>query len=116
MSKTKQEIRDRAAGDLGILQLNQQLAAQDDARVSAAYDEIYDDLKFNGIATWSSTASVPDRFVPHLAALIAESCLSSYSVSQERFIRIKTASSTARREIKKLSKPTFQSTDDPQDF
>ncbi|NIX00700.1 MAG: hypothetical protein GWN13_21115 [Phycisphaerae bacterium] len=100
---TKAEIRDRAAHDLGILELNQNLQSQDDTRISDAYDEVYAALKRKGQATWASTGSVPDELTPHVAALVAENCLSTYAVSQARFARIKEAARLAGLEIPELT-------------
>lgn len=95
-------IRDRAANDLGLLRLGQALQDQDKTRIESAYDEVYAQLKNEGLATWASTADVPDDLVPHVVALVAQNCLSTYGVSNDRYTRITNSSSSALREIRKL--------------
>jgi hypothetical protein len=113
---TKAEVRNRAANDLGLLRLNQDLQAQDVTRIESGYDEIYAQLKKEGLATWATTAEVPDELVPHVVALVADNCLSTYGVSVERFNRIKTSSIPAMREIRRLNAPHYPSQDEPTDY
>jgi hypothetical protein len=113
---TKAEVRNRAANDLGLLRLNQDLQAQDVTRIEAGYDEVYAQLKKEGLAIWASTAEVPDELVPHMVALVADNCLATYGVSPERFQRIKSSSIPAMREIRKLTAPHYPSLDNPTDY
>ena len=113
---TKAQVRDRAAADLGILRLNQSLQSQDTTRIEAAYDEVYAQLKKDGLAVWASTAAVPDEITPHMAALVADNCLGTYGVSPERFQRIKSASLGAKREIRALVAPDYVSQDEATDY
>jgi hypothetical protein len=117
---TKQQVRDRAANDLGLLRLNQSLQAQDVTRIDAGYDEVYAALKKLGLATWASTAAVPAELVPHVVALVADNCLNTYGVSIDRFKRIKLAAGTdgetAKRAIRELIQPDYASAGDAVDF
>lgn len=117
---TAAEIRDRAANDLGLLRLGQSLQAQDATRIADGYTEIYAQLKKDGLATWASTAEVPDELVPHVVALVCMNCMNTYGVSQERALRILSASGpsgmTAKREIRKLTANHFPSQDEPTDY
>ena len=113
---TKAEVRDRAAGDLGILMLGQTLAAQHATRITSAYEEVYAQLKKDGLATWASTGEVPDELVPHMSALVADSCVLQYGVSPERHARIKAAALEARREIRKYTSPDYPSMEDAVDY
>ena len=117
---TKAQVRDRAAGELGILRLGQSLQHQDKVRIEAAYDEVYEALKDEGLAIWASTAEVPTKLVPHVVALVADNCLNNYGVSIERYNRIKLAAGTdgeiAKRAIRKNITPEYESTDEPTDF
>ena len=119
---TKNEIRDRAAQDLGILRINQSLQAQDDTRIQSAFDEVYADLRKDGLATWPSTGSSPDEITPHVVALVADNCLNTYSVSNDRYIRIKNAAGplgkgeVAKAEIRRLITTDFVSFDNATDF
>ena len=121
MSKTKAQVRNRVGSDyLGILRLGQSLQPQDDDRISAAYDEVYEQLKKDGLATWASTASVPAAIVPHIVALIAQQCQATYSLSLPRqALLLQTAGlngENAKNEIRKLASQDFASQNDPVDF
>ena len=98
---TKQDIRDRAASDLGILRLNQQLQHQDKERIESGYAEVYDSLKIEGLATWPLDGDVPDAVTPYIVALVAKNCLGSYGVSDKRYARIMNAAAEALPEIRK---------------
>ncbi len=113
---TKAELRDRAANDLGLLRLGQSLQAQEVTRIESGFDEVYADLKTDGLNVWASTASCPVELVPHVAALIADNCLNTYSVSGERYKRIKIASSVAKREMRRLITPAHESAEEPTDY
>ena len=108
---TVTEVVDRAANDLGILRLGQTLQAQDSTRITEAYNEVYATLVNEGLATWASTAEVPDELVPHVVALMADNCINVYGLSKERYQRIKGASIPALREIRRLTAPIYVSQD-----
>lgn len=120
MAKTKAEVRDRAATELGRLRLGQSLQHQDKVRIEEAYDEVYADLKDEGLNTWASDASVPDELVPFVSALVALRCTNTYGVSQERLQRIMSVTGVdgnlAKREIRRLVTPAYESMEDPADF
>ena len=117
---TASEIRDRAANDLGLLRLGQSLQSQDSTRITDGYTEVYAKLKKDGLATWASTAEVPDELVPHVVAMVARNCLLTYPASPERYQRIMLAAgpedATALREIRRLSVPDFISQDEATDY
>lgn len=120
MAKTKAEVRDRAASELGRLRLGQSLQHQDKTRIEAAYDEVYADLKVEGLNTWASDASVPDELVPFMSGLVALRCVNTYGVSPERFQRIVAVTGVdgerAKREIRRLVTPRYESAEEPTDF
>ena len=117
MAVTKSEIRDRVASDyLGILQLGQSLQSQDDTRITQAYNEIYEYLKTKGIASWSSTGSVPNDLAPYMTALIAKNCYMTYGVSRDRAARILTDASTAEQTIRELVTVDGVSAEDPTNY
>lgn len=120
MAKTKAQVRDRAAEELGRLRPGQALQSQDDTRISEAYDEVYADLKNEGLNIWPSTGSVPDELVPFVSGLVALRCTGTYGVSQERFQRIISVTgidgNQAKREIRRLVMPAYESMEEPTDF
>lgn len=113
---TKAETRDRAAQDLGRLRVGQSLQDQDKVRIEAAYDEVYDQLKEEGLNTWASDGDCPDAVAPHLAALVADNCLNTYGAPPERYQRIKLAAAVAIREIRRHVTPEWESLEDPTDY
>ncbi len=121
MALTKVQIRDRVANDLGVLPLNQSLPAQHVTRIEQAYDEVYARLKTRGLATWASTASVPNDLCPYVIALVCDNCLNTYSVSVERWSRIKAIAGVkngddAIRAIRELVSPEYVSQENPTDY
>lgn len=110
---TKAEIRKRAAYKLGILTIGQSLASQHQARIDEAYDEVYAQLKEDGLAVWASTAEVPGKLVRHVAALMAENCYDEYGVSEARASRIIAAATVARVKIQELVAEDYASQDEP---
>ena len=110
------EVRDRAANDLGILRLGQSLQSQDSTRITTAYNEVYAQLKEDGIVTWTSTGAIPTHLVPHVASLVADNCLNTYSVSNDRYKRIKAAVLLAMPEIRKFTTQFHASQDNPTDY
>lgn len=117
---TKSEVRNKAASMLGILRLNQSLQDQDATRIEEAYDEVYEDLKKEGIATWASTAEVPTAVVPHMVAYVAYNCLSTYNVPVDKYNRILNKAGlngdNAKREIRRLVNPQYVSQENAVDY
>lgn len=101
---------------LGLLRFGQDLQNQDQVRIEAAFDEVYDDLKDEGLAIWASTAAVPTELVPHMAALVAMNCTEDYGVSDSRYQRIAAKAGVAKREIRRLVTPAFESLEEPADY
>ena len=120
MAKTKNEIRDRAANDLGLLRLGQDLDAQNSTRILAGYDEIYQQLKKDGLAIWASTASVPAEIAPYMIALVALNCVATFGVSDKRVERIVLTAGIdgelAKKQIRKIVTADFVSQDEPVDY
>lgn len=120
MAKTKAEIRDRAANELGKLRLGQSLQHPDKVRIESAYDEVYADLQNEGLNTWALTGKVPDKLVPYVSTLVALHCANTYGLSQARFQRIVAMTGPrgelAKREIRRLVTPAYEGVEDPTDY
>jgi len=116
MASTKAEMRDMAGEELGVKRLHQPMQSQDAARITKSFDQVYAQLKKDGLAIWASTGSAPDEVVPHIVFLIAEGCLGVYGVSNERYNRIVMGANKARREIPKMVKPDYESQDNATDY
>jgi hypothetical protein len=117
---TKADIRQMVGEELGLVPIGQTLEAQDQARIDAAYDYVYDQLREKGLASWASSGSVPDRIVPYVCLLIEEKLLIAYSVPESRMLRVKTSAgeggSLAFLKLAELSVQEYTSTDLPQDY
>ena len=85
---TKSELRDRAAHDLGKIRLDGSLQHQDKVRIEQGYDEVYDELEEEGLATWPIDGPIPNKVVKYVSGLVALNCALTYSLSQERLAAI----------------------------
>lgn len=86
---TKAEVRQRVGEDLGLVPVGQALESQDQTRIDATYGEVYARLAEKGLAAWASTGEVPERLVPNVCLMMEEKLLTSYSVPESRYLRIK---------------------------
>lgn len=110
------EIRNRAAQELGILTLGQDLPANHATRITQGYAEVYAQLKEDGRATWAYSDDVPNEMAQHVVFLIAENCLGTYGVSESRYQRIMMGAQNARREIEKYSVSNYESQEEAVDY
>lgn len=117
---TKAEVRQRVGEDLGLVPVGQALESQDQTRIDATYDETYARIKKNGLAAWASTAEVPDMLVPYFALLMEERLLTSYSIPESRYMRIKTDAGQdgmlAMARISELNAGEYESLDNVRDY
>ncbi len=117
---TKVEMRQRVGEDLALVPIGQSLETQDQVRIDAAYDEVYERLKEKGLATWASTAEVPERLTPYYALMMQERLLVSYSISDTRYQRIKLDAGEngmkALKNLSELSLPVYEDTVENCDF
>jgi hypothetical protein len=113
---TKDEIKNRALQKLGVIGVGQTPQAQDEARMESAYNEVYEDLKNLDLATWSSTGTIPNDLSPHVIFLVAWNAVDDYGVSPARYQRIQLGQSIAKREIRLLITPPYESLEEPSDF
>jgi len=107
---------DQAANELGVLRLGQSLQTADQTYLNQKYDETYAELKNEGLATWISTGSVPDELVSHVTALVCQKCSEVYSLSDNRYQRLSARWNAAKREIRRITTPSYESLEDPKDY
>lgn len=100
MAKTKAQVINRVARKLGRVAVGQNLEADLESVLSDSYDQVYDELDEMNLATWASD-SVPDRYVPHVAALVAADNLEGIPTSRQQAILVVAA--RAKIEISNLT-------------
>ena len=112
------QLRNRAAGMLGRHRSGQAINNQLKTDLDQAYSEVYADLKKDRLTIWSSAANtvIPDDVTPWVAALMAFNATDTYGVSDERFNRIVAKRNIAKREIRRLVTPDYESLSDPTDY
>lgn len=113
---TKAQVKDRALTLLGRKRLGQSAPEAHSTRIGTAFDEVYQDLKDEGLAIWASTAAVPTKLVPHMTALVAINAIDDFGVSDSRYQRITARASVAKREIRRLTTPPYESLEEPVDY
>lgn len=111
-------VRNTAAGLLGKHRLGQAINSGLKTRLDLSYDFVYADLKDRRIVTWAKAANttIPDEVAPHVAALMAFEATSEIGVSRDRMQRIREKEALAVPAIARISKPDYESIDEPQDF
>lgn len=112
---TVDEVKYGALELLGVGQNNVMTASQD-ARMTKSYNRIYAELNETGLATWVVAGIVPDELVPHIESLMAYEAAEAYFVPDGRYARIVNREKVARREIRRLTIPDYESLDEPRDY
>lgn len=117
---TKAEVKNRTLQLLGVLRLGQSAQHQDSTRMETAYQEVYAQLKELSLATWAVAGTIPNSITMWLVALMAHNAIDEYGVSDSRYQRIMRLAGVngenAKKEIKLLTNPAFESLDEPDDF
>lgn len=120
MSLTKEELIQRVGEDLSLVPIGQALENHDVLRIEATYTEVYQRIKKAGKATWAFADEVPDEAVPYVALMVEEKLLTSYSVPESRYNRIKNDAGPngdqALRDLSEASLNDYESINDDVDF
>lgn len=99
---------------MGRLAFAQTPSAKLASDMEQSIDEVYEDLKAEGITTWTKQGDIPDSVVPHVAALAAFN--RAEDISQERYQRVAGMAGRAKREIRRIVTPHYSSAEEPTDF
>ena len=117
---TTAQVLQRVGEEMGIIRVGGTLRAEDNTRITAAYNEVYERLKKEGLATWASTGDVPTQLVPYFCEMVEEKLLKAYPVSNDRYTRIKMeAGENGAKSILSISglvNDDFTTTSDGDDF
>lgn len=117
---TAEELRQRVGENLALVPIGQDLEAQDVARIDAAYAEIYERLKKKGLAVWAFANDIPTHLFPYVSLMMEEKLLTSYSVPDARYQRIKNDAGPdgmmAQAKLAELAFPEYESTSEETDY
>lgn len=110
------QVRENALGLLGAIDIGGSVSTADDNRMSVAYSKVYAEMKDSGLAVWVDTDAVPDKITMHIEALMAYEAMDEYNVSDRIYARVTAKEAKARREIRRLVQPDYESTEQPVDY
>lgn len=117
---TKEQLIQRVGEDLALVPIGQDLEQHDILRIEATYNEVYQRVKDNGYATWLVGGTIPDAVMPYVALMMEEKLLTSYSVPDNRYQRIKTDAGPDGEEALKcladMVTNDYESTSDAMDY
>ena len=116
MSSTKAEIAQQVAERLRVVPIGQTLQSQDRAKLDLHYDQIYNELKVKGLATWSATGSVPTELQGHMSNMVAFDATDVYQVSNDLYARLAASDARSRLYLRELATPATPSMDPVRDF
>jgi len=112
---TVDEVKYSALELLTVAQ-NDTMSAAQSARMDKSYNKVYDELNETGLAIWAVAGVIPDRIASHVETLMAFEASSAYFVPDAAYARIVAKERIARREIRRLTQPDYESVDRPRDF
>ena len=113
---TLDEVKFAALELLGVSQEGVSMDANHSTRMGRSYNKVFKELKDTGLATWVAAGPVPDHLAGHVEALMAMEASSAFYVPDNRYARILSLAKDARRELRRLTIPDFESLDEPVDF
>ena len=113
---TLDEVKFAALELLGVSQEGVSMTANHSTRMGRSYNKVFAELKETGLATWVAAGPVPDSVTEHVEALMAYEAKDAFYVSEKRHARIVAKERVARRELRRLTIPDYESLDEPVDF
>ena len=88
MTKTREELVERALRKLGALPAGQSAAPEDASLVDDEIDPLMQDLSQRGIYQWGDPDEIDDAAFIHLADILANSVARVFGVQQDEGLRI----------------------------
>jgi len=113
---TLDEVKFAALELLGISQEGVAMTPNHSTRMGRSYDKVFKELKETGLATWVEAGPVPDDLAGHVEALMAMEAADAFYVPDKRYARILARAKDARRELRRLTVPDYESLDEPVDY
>lgn len=115
---TKAELRNQVLEYLGKKRIGQGVSNELKIDIEQAIDEVYAELKSESLATWSSTGAIPNDVLHSVKLLVALKRSSGLPV--DRYTRLINDAGQdgyiAKRNIRAIVSPAYQSSEKPTDF
>lgn len=109
---TKQQIRETAAENLGILGEGETLPSYESDDIDQAYIEVFNELQALNLTAWPITGDIPDQYARSIAILVAEARVIKYQKSDQIYNRIRAEKEVALARIRELqAKPKLGQTE-----
>lgn len=106
---TLEDTKHKAGRLLGITAYGRALRADDDLLLAESYRQVYDSLDREGIAIWPENGAIPDRCMPHVAALMAFNVATDKAVSAETYSQVLALQNIAKAGIRRETTPKYES-------
>lgn len=111
---TVTEVKQKAAAKLGFKQ-GEELPADLNQDLQAAYDEAYEELEDLDLVTWAQTSDIPNKVADYVADMIAWKRGDVYA-TPEIMQNVSARYVLAERNIRRALTPRFRSTSEKEDF
>ena len=113
---TKTALKLRALQMLLGVGVGQTASSAQDTLIGTSYDAVPATLKEKTLATWASTADIPDAVASQVTALTAFNVAEAFAVSSQNYERIAAKAMAAEREMRYILTPAYESQEEPDDF
>jgi hypothetical protein len=84
ISKTRVDLIERAASELGVLPSGQQLSDEDSATIGALLDPLLLQLSLDGVVGVADANAIPSEYFLPLARLLANEASPSFGIAYSR--------------------------------
>lgn len=116
MSKTKTIVKQHVAEILGLKTVGQAITQPWEAKLDELWDSAYAKVKRDNINVFSSSGPVPDEIFHEFSMIMADMGKTTFSVPEERYLRITREYPQAWSDIRKYSVDRYESIDGPKDY
>lgn len=113
---TVAEVLQISGEELGCVAKGDTLSSDDNAILTATYNQVYAAAKKDGMATWAIDGTVPDEVVPFLANIISNRLINKYRPPSEVYNMIVSSYKASVRDFKKYTSPSYVSLEEVEDF
>ena len=110
ITKTRVDLIERAATELGTLTSGQALSDEDAATIRALVDPLTRQLSFDSIVDISDTDAVPSEYFLPLARLLANEAAPSFGAAWSRDVKLENEHQLRRLTATRTTRETLRST------